>query len=354
MKRSVSTELTLDAGTYWVLMKITAKRFPDVETVEDVVAKTCQSRREKLLQVGLSYDLAHAKGNFRELLAEREEAKKQARRARRKHMSKLMYAARTKEHKKQKLRHMRMDAKKHQKAMKAVVREAEARAQEEAREAAAKLEELKLADDVNWNGDRPQPPRRSTLNGHQRSASPGPMRSPGFAPGPPRRRDTLTVEPPRHGSISMMTAPPIRVQRASLNSAGDIALSDVSDDDISWDSELDGPEDSADESMEPGASGPGYFGEDKMDSESEDDFEKDPWNAVCVVGLRVYAENQEAEIEIVRGEKTEETNQNHLDVDDASKDAVDAVRTPLNSPISPNVRRGMGSLERVLMESVAF
>lgn len=66
MARSVNAEINLDPGRYHVLMKITAFRHDDLESTEQVVRRLASSRREKLVQVGLSYDLAHAKG----LLAE--------------------------------------------------------------------------------------------------------------------------------------------------------------------------------------------------------------------------------------------------------------------------------------------
>jgi hypothetical protein len=74
MKRSVSTELTLEAGNYTVLLKIKATRVPK-PTPDEVIRATCTKRREKLLATGLSYDLAHAKGQFRE--QEKEKAQRQ-------------------------------------------------------------------------------------------------------------------------------------------------------------------------------------------------------------------------------------------------------------------------------------
>jgi hypothetical protein len=64
-RRSASTELDLEAGTYTVLMKISASRNLMQPTVETVVKHACLENREKLLQVGLSYDLAHAKAQFK-------------------------------------------------------------------------------------------------------------------------------------------------------------------------------------------------------------------------------------------------------------------------------------------------
>ncbi|KAK5052505.1 hypothetical protein LTR84_002369 [Exophiala bonariae] len=75
MARSVSTDIELEAGTYSVLMKITATRNPDKDHLEDVVPMYVATRREKLIQMGLSYDLAHAKGVIVETQAERQQRK---------------------------------------------------------------------------------------------------------------------------------------------------------------------------------------------------------------------------------------------------------------------------------------
>lgn len=90
MARSVSTDIELDAGTYSVLVKITATRNMDREHVEDVLPVYAATRREKLIQMGLSYDLAHAKGVHIETEAERKEnkAREKERRAKQRQKSK--------------------------------------------------------------------------------------------------------------------------------------------------------------------------------------------------------------------------------------------------------------------------
>ncbi|OAP56333.1 hypothetical protein AYL99_09512 [Fonsecaea erecta] len=108
MARSVSTDIELEAGTYSVLMKITATRNTDREHVEDVLPVYAATRREKLIQMGLSYDLAHAKGVLVETKAERKERKERekARRAKEKEKMKERAKAEAKKHwERQKKRH---------------------------------------------------------------------------------------------------------------------------------------------------------------------------------------------------------------------------------------------------------
>jgi hypothetical protein len=77
MNRSVSLDLDLEPGTYSVLMKITAERDSKAPTPEEVIREQCRDKPEKVIQIGLAYDLAHAKGTLRET-AEEKRAKKEA------------------------------------------------------------------------------------------------------------------------------------------------------------------------------------------------------------------------------------------------------------------------------------
>lgn len=62
--RSATTEVDLEAGTYEVLLQISGCRYPALPKIEDVVKQNWLSRRDKVLRIGLSYDLAHAKGQI--------------------------------------------------------------------------------------------------------------------------------------------------------------------------------------------------------------------------------------------------------------------------------------------------
>ncbi|RYP76422.1 hypothetical protein DL769_003628 [Monosporascus sp. CRB-8-3] len=69
--RSVNVELELEAGEYVVLLKINATRDRSVLPIEEVVRNNARDRRDKLVAVGMSYDLAHSKGQVRETREER-------------------------------------------------------------------------------------------------------------------------------------------------------------------------------------------------------------------------------------------------------------------------------------------
>ena len=59
------------------------------------------------------------------------------------------------------------------------------------------------------------------------------------------------------------------------------------------------------------------------DDESTDDedaeFADDPWNAVCVVGLRVYSKDLKACVEVIRPKMDGDYGEALLDIDDISK-----------------------------------
>jgi hypothetical protein len=64
--RSCNAETYLQAGTYELLLKITAERFDDKRTPQQIIREYRDDRREKLLAVGKSFDLTHSKGKLRE------------------------------------------------------------------------------------------------------------------------------------------------------------------------------------------------------------------------------------------------------------------------------------------------
>lgn len=71
MKRSCNVELELEAGEYTVLVRIDAERYDDYLPPEDVVRLNVKNRREKLLRIGLAYDLAHSKARVVETAEEK-------------------------------------------------------------------------------------------------------------------------------------------------------------------------------------------------------------------------------------------------------------------------------------------
>ena len=399
MKRSVSTELNLEPGNYTVLMKITAMRNQSNPSPEEVIRKTCRTRREKLLTTGLSYDLAHAKGQFRQLEKEEKKVAKMKKFEKQKAQAKKMHDARNKERKKGKLRQAKLELKRQEKMERRL--EKEAAIQQSSRSGTPdpsieqRFDELKLEEPENVGGglgitvngeDKEGRPLATVLHRSHRSDTVGslggtpPLTAIGRPGTPPRsaprrdtqpRRDTLPpsrpnspfTRPTRRGTLSPLL-PDIRVQRPSMSSHR-LSLNDISDDELSWDSEADGPE--PPESDESGAE-ESLADDDPLrsfldkprggrdeDSE-EDEFEADPWNAVCVVGLRVYSEQSGVGIKVVKpGDNPDSMSplgrkgpgEMGPDVDDSAADAI-------KSPIKESLWRPLeeiGSLPANIMSS---
>ncbi|ODA83010.1 hypothetical protein RJ55_01519 [Drechmeria coniospora] len=121
MRRSVNVELVLEAGDYDVRIKINACRSEHFLPIEDVIRDSAKSRREKLTRIGLAYDLAHDKGKIaespgeramreahekRELTKKREEIKKkiQSNREEEQYLKKKQYKRDKEKHRKARVR----------------------------------------------------------------------------------------------------------------------------------------------------------------------------------------------------------------------------------------------------------
>ncbi|OAX81293.1 hypothetical protein ACJ72_04370 [Emergomyces africanus] len=73
MTRSVSADITLEPGTYTILVRVKATQYK-CPPPEEVIRAKATTQREKLVQIGHAYDLAHSKGV--ELESEEEEAER--------------------------------------------------------------------------------------------------------------------------------------------------------------------------------------------------------------------------------------------------------------------------------------
>ncbi|KGQ02051.1 hypothetical protein PAAG_11232 [Paracoccidioides lutzii Pb01] len=75
MSRSVSADITLEPGTYTVLVRVRATK-SKIAPPEEVIKEKATTDREKLVQIGQFYDLAHTKGVDLESGEEEAERKK--------------------------------------------------------------------------------------------------------------------------------------------------------------------------------------------------------------------------------------------------------------------------------------
>ncbi|KAK4989999.1 hypothetical protein LTR66_006908 [Elasticomyces elasticus] len=325
MRRSVSTEVDLEPGAYSVLLKIVATRYDNTTPTEEVIRNTCRDRRDKLLSIGLSYDLAHAKGQFKESEKEKREREAAEKKAKRKMDAKAAHAARRQQRLKQKLRQKRRQSKVEEKRLRAKIEglvtpgsmqvedgmsdyEAQTSDEDEETQGVAAQDSVR---DLPTTSNVPSAVQR--FHSRNESTQSLPL---------PSRRGTAGTDNTAGGTET----PRLQVNGFPLPQRK-LSLSDISDDDLSWDSELDAP-DSDDSDPERGffqpEPGTSVREREREEEGPDDEFERDPWNAVCVVGLRVYSKGSEVEIRVLRpgegdlGDKKEKL----LDVDDSAADAT--------------------------------
>ena len=408
MDRSVSVDLDLEPGTYSVLMKIVAKRISYRDSPEQVIRDTCRDRQDKLIQIGLAYDLAHAKGKVKETDAEKKSREEHEAKQKEIHHKKRREelrakwlknwevqkkrVARQKRHAKRKEEHDRkVEARK---AVTAAALEENATVGKDDANAGAddKIEAVDQQDNaqVTENGVQETPavtdgpskveeaqtaipetsevqPAASQDNTATKSAelardAPESAKDAATMLSPPPdepadesqpvdneiKPDNVASEKAAEFEAALQNVPSVLVTGAlpNGNTAGTAPGTAVATvpgtvpppstvaEDNTWefdslasfessiDTDLDlppiepTPPEGADVAL-------GALGSSAPIPEEENEnqiFEDDPWNAVCVVGLRVYSRSKDTSILIVRP-KSEIEGETELDVDDNSKGA---------------------------------
>ncbi|RAL61314.1 hypothetical protein DID88_009450 [Monilinia fructigena] len=401
MRRSVTAELELPAGEYDVLMKVKAFKDGSSLPVEDVVRNNAKKRRDKLSRIGLSYDLAHAKGVIKET-AEEKKARMEAEenlknKARKEVKERLMKEKKkrvhndNKEKRKVQEKKLKRIAKDKAKKAKMAAKEAVKRlAEEEAKKAAeiavkavaeqaanksgdndSKVEVMaveiksvdietkddgktKLVDDAST--DKQSEPEKlvTTTTG---IASEMPSTSTNVEKPANKTADTkssddkviqvkaITVDI-KSATTTKPSTPTSKLPLPLINSPVD----DLDDSDLeSFCSEVsDITVGVIDDIIEAEAKAVPLPSPIKDDEEDEYEFEKDPWNAVLVVGLRVYSKESAVTVIVKKDRRWEEPQKRRkkdtmgdvssdeeededlmdigekkLDVDDSAADAAD-------------------------------
>ncbi|KAI9762418.1 MAG: hypothetical protein M4579_000394 [Chaenotheca gracillima] len=329
MRRSVSAEIDLEPGRYSILLKIIASREKSRRRPEEVIRLNCDDKREKLLQIGLSYDLAHAKGRKIETEAElkrREERTKRKKEERRKKNVELYKKARKenktrekkskrkqkqKERKKEKKAKEKAQRKEAKRAAKAQKSKADVSKDEESKVGEQKTEDAKaelLAVDQS-NGPHTTSSSSTSANGNLTPAS----SAAGDSPAKETAGDEIVTPTPTPAPASA-PAPSVDDDDDDDESLSSSSDSDADTDfsDIEFITVVD---DSGRTARRDDANPPA-----PAKVEEEDEFVKDPWNAVCTVGLRVYSKDKEVSVQVVQ--PNEEEDESTLDLDDTAADAA--------------------------------
>lgn len=289
MTRSVNVELDLEEGEYQVRVKVNAARYEKLLPIDQVIRNNAKSRADKLIRVGLAYDLAHGKGKFAETAEEkaaREYREKKVKGSEKEAIRKKILNGREQAHyakKKQLLRDRR------------------------------KLKKNKTRSKNNQNGTSDEGSRQLlTLDGADSNS--GSEKGNGERGS---RRQKLSV------AFDTGSDPSSDDDLESLES-----LSDLSDREL----------DMQVEAYLSAQGKPVISPEKREQNEELDEFESDPWNAAVVVGLRVYhkvadedKDKDIVKVKVVRPhlltglddeESESERKGKGLDVDDSAKDAT--------------------------------
>lgn len=282
--RSVSAEVTLQPGKYEVVPKIVADRDSDVPDVFEVVTKVADRNPQKLRQIGMNYDIANAKGIV-QLSAEEKKKKEEKKKAA--------------EEKKQKETE---DAEKEKAEFEAWKKEKKERAEkekEEQKEKEKEKEKTSTADaasetktetkpDTDAPESGPKPASEEPPQGVQDTPTP-------TAPGPqPTTNEAVakadhqpSKDLPLHPKIATTSRPAPSACEPSIFSAPPSPITGPQAPPMTYAASDAGP------AATPPAASPAKEAEKK-------------WNAICVLGLRVYSLDPGVSIKLVKPRSAEE------------------------------------------------
>jgi hypothetical protein len=257
--RSVSCEVELEPGKYEVLPKISATRNEGKKPVEEVVKEYVDNNPQKLRQVGMQYDLAHAKGG----VVDEDDA---------------LEKKKLKDKKKREESNKKRRANKKKaigEAAKAIEKAAEAMKEiavsDNKESADAKTDEKKAKADNEKKGDAKQDSSEAKETDKPTAAEP-------------------TSELQKSVGAAQQTEAPKEADAKVELKPEEVKTEETAADD-------DAPEEDVESDTE-----------DESEDEGDDQGPTSPWNAVCVLGLRVYARDPEVSIKLVKPtEKDENT-----------------------------------------------
>ncbi|KAE8135851.1 hypothetical protein BDV38DRAFT_251091 [Aspergillus pseudotamarii] len=287
--RSVNAEVDLEPGRYHVLMKVTAYRNGEMESTEEAVSRLAPIKREKLVQIGLSYDLAHAKGMVAETEDERRAREELDQRRKAAERQKRIEATR-KRLQKDWIRQQKMTARKQRMAERLSAK------------SHSNAVRNKAIEQILTDGPVQSPVELGNGSGG------------GFG-----------AEHTRNESVPIIQCNGVHVSEAEITGKGqsvqstlDSTYSSVSSyhedldmlEGFEFDPDLDMPPEEPAEPKSVPLTSNGCL----------EEITSDPWNAVCVVGLRVYSKDPQLSLEVVRSMSGGDTGA-ALDMDDPLKSA---------------------------------
>ncbi|KAF2713281.1 cysteine proteinase [Pleomassaria siparia CBS 279.74] len=247
--RSISAEVDLEPGKYEVLPKIVAQRSSKALEVHDVVRKLADRNPQKLRQIGMNYDIANAKGVIE--LTEEEKKKKE---------TKAKEAKEAEEKEKTEFEQWKKEKKEQKEKEKKEQEEKEKKikAKEEAEKEKTEFEQWKKDKKEQEEKERKDDPKTVTSTETAvASAKPGQT-----------TKDKV--------STTTQNAAKDELPQVGGNAEGPSSVY-------------------GDAAPQPAANAP-----------APAENKQNPWNAVCVLGLRVYSKDPEVSIKLVKPKNAEE------------------------------------------------
>ncbi|KAI1204284.1 cysteine proteinase [Annulohypoxylon truncatum] len=324
--RSVNVELELEEGEYIVLLKTNATRYMDKMPIEEVVRNNARDRRDKLVAVGMSYDLAHSKGKVIETPEEkkaRKEAEKRKKDKERQALKKKIMDARNRQHYLRVKDHNKRQEKKAKTKAKAQVKKA-------AKEAAKAEKSRAAAEEANNSKEQKSGPEKEKhVQVLSPSQSPEPdSKGPGSESSADPKIETPSTEPEKTSTDALLNTEehPAEIPKEpeSDETSGSIKIEEKVEpaedtaelknegsktDEGDKSQEKEASQEDEESSDESDVSSVSEISDRELDIELEhpaappvrppqpppeapeeeaDEFERKPWNAVATIGLRVY------------------------------------------------------------------
>ncbi|TRX91176.1 hypothetical protein FHL15_007964 [Xylaria flabelliformis] len=325
MNRSVSIEIpSMEPGNYSVFLSIVAERDTEMQSIEDIVKRECRKREEndKFAQVGYAYDLAHSKGvahleHVASLCKKSDQKKASTSRMderrkmwERRHLNREITKKQSK--KNQEKRERRREAEDAKRKAKEAAEAAEKKKQEEEAEAERKKKEEEKPKDAAVQTDAPvrgEDKSSQTASGEPDSSSQS-DNADNQSTSPEEQSDSTKENsekedkddtPPVSSDASPKPAPeaeatqqkPVAAATPAYSSDCDSSDSPVEDwellyssDDMSKKPRMATPQPAATTTTE------------TVESDGESGL-PDPWNAICIVGFRVYSKDQDLDLRVV-------------------------------------------------------
>lgn len=308
--RSISAEVDLDVGIYEVLPKIEASRDGDAPDVHDVVTKVAERNPQKLRQIGLNYDIANAKGFDEPTEEEKKEKERKKKDAADKKKKKLEEEAKDKADfeawkREEKAEYEAWKKEKEREKGKGKTTSKEGDTKDDTKESEAKKEDLPVATEVK--DDKPEKNEQSTPveppAAKDESASPSTaveQKGEAKVDTTEAKEDNDTKTKPSDGADASDDEAPQHTPEDEAPPQHPLPPASMIDGPLPYRPMYGRHPDSVYGDVPPPPPPPQQVSGPPADNSPK------PWNAVCVLGLRVYSQDPEVSIKLIKPKDAEE------------------------------------------------